>query len=100
MRFLVPLLDVIGIVVHLYILILIAMVAMSWLVQFNILNTRQRFVYLLMDALYRLTNPLLRPIRRLIPAIGGIDVSPFILGLVLILIYNELNVLEFELAAS
>ena len=70
--------------------LLIIMVVMSWLVQFNILNTRQRFVYMAMDVLYRLTNPVLRPIRRFLPDMGGLDLSPIV---VIIIIYFAQDVL-------
>jgi YggT family protein len=100
MQFLLPVLDIVRIIVHLYLLVLVVMVVMSWLIQFNILNTRQRAVYMAMDVLYRLTNPALRPIQRLVPTMGGLDLSPFILGLILILVQNELAVLEIRLATS
>ena len=87
---LVPLIHVISIVLSLYWWVLIIMVVMSWLVQFNILNTRQRFVYMAMDVLYRLTNPVLRPIRRFLPDMGGLDLSPIV---VIIVIYFAQEVL-------
>ena len=80
---LVPLIHVISIVLNLYWWVLIIMVVMSWLVQFNVLNTRQRAVYMVMDILYRLTNPVLRPIRRFLPDMGGLDVSPVVLIIII-----------------
>ena len=80
---LVPLIHVISIVLNLYWWVLIIMVLMSWLVQFNVLNTRQRAVYMVMDILYRLTNPVLRPIRRFLPDMGGLDVSPVVLIIII-----------------
>jgi YggT family protein len=62
---------------------LIASVIMSWLVSFNVINTRNRFVYLLVDMLNRATEPVLRPIRRILPNLGGLDLSPLVLFLVL-----------------
>lgn len=97
---LMPLLEVIGIIIHIYIWILVIMVAMSWLVQFNILNTRQRAVYMVMDVLYRLTNPVLRPIRRVIPDLGGLDISPIILMLILYFVQRVLGELAFSLATA
>ncbi len=74
--------------------ILIASVILSWLVAFNAVNTRNRFVAIAGDFLFRVTEPLLRPIRRVIPVVGGIDLSPLILFLVLwfvqMLILNDL----------
>jgi YggT family protein len=80
-------------VVSVYVWILIAQVVMSWLVSFNIVNPRQPFVRQVGMVLWRLTEPLLGPIRRLLPNMGGIDISPIILILVLhfmrILIIND-----------
>lgn len=69
----------IDIVLELYTWLLVAWVVVSWLVAFDIINTRNRFVYLVSDFLYRITEPVLRPIRRIVPTIGGIDISPIIL---------------------
>jgi YggT family protein len=63
----------------LYKWILIIWVVLSWLISFNVVNTRNRIVYLLSDFLYRVTEPALRPIRRILPNFGGIDISPVIL---------------------
>ena len=63
----------------LYKWILIIWVVLSWLISFNVVNTRNHFVYLLSDFLYRVTEPALRPIRRILPNFGGIDISPVIL---------------------
>ncbi|NJB76534.1 YggT family protein [Thalassospira tepidiphila] len=62
---------------------LIASAILSWLVAFNVINTSNRFVYLVGDFLYRVTEPVLRPIRRIMPDLGGIDISPIILILIL-----------------
>ena len=66
-----------------YIMLVLAQVVLSWLVAFNVVNTRNRFVYLVGDFLHRVTEPALRPIRRLLPNFGGIDVSPVVLLVVL-----------------
>jgi YggT family protein len=81
-------LDVILIVLNLYIWLLIAAAVLSWLVAFNVVNTRNQFVAMVGDFLYRITEPLLAPIRRIMPNLGGIDVSPVILILIIILIEN------------
>jgi YggT family protein len=70
-------------IVDIFIILLIAQVIMSWLVAFNIVNTRHPFVRTVGRFLYQITDPVLRPIRRLVPSFGGIDISPVILVLVL-----------------
>jgi len=70
-------------VIGIYIFMLIGSAILSWLVAFNVVNTSNRFVYMVGDFLYRVTEPALRPIRRVIPDLGGIDISPIILILVL-----------------
>lgn len=65
-------------IVWLAIVLLIASAIMSWLVAFNVLNTRNQVVYMIWETLGRLTEPLLRPIRRIMPNLGGIDISPII----------------------
>ena len=77
-------------VVNIYIWVLIAAAVLSWLVAFNVLNTRNRLVYAAGDVLYRVTEPALRPIRRLLPKLGGIDVSPVVLILLLMFLRNLL----------
>ncbi len=66
-------------VIGFYVTLVIVQVVLSWLVAFNVVNTKNRFVYLVGDFLYRLTEPALRPIRRLLPAMGGMDLSPVVL---------------------
>lgn len=80
------LLDIILIVLQLYIYLLIASAILSWLIAFNVVNTRNQFVHMLGDFLWKITEPVLRPIRSVIPSLGGIDVSPVILILIIILI--------------
>ena len=82
-------------VISLYIWILIINVIISWLVAFNVLNTSNRFVYSLLDVSYKLTAPPLNYIRRFLPNLGSIDISPIILILALIFIRN----LVFEMFA-
>jgi len=83
-------------VVTLYIWVLIAQVVLSWLVNFNIVNPRQPFVRQVGLVLWRLTEPLLAPIRRLLPSMGGLDISPVLLILALhflrILVINDVLV--------
>jgi YggT family protein len=63
--------------------LLIASAVLSWLVAFNVINTHNRVVYMIGDFLSRVTEPMLRPIRSVIPNLGGIDISPIVLILLL-----------------
>jgi YggT family protein len=79
-------LDVILIVLQLYIYLLIAAAVLSWLIAFNVVNMRNPVVAAIADFLYRITEPLLRPIRSRLPNLGGLDISPVVLILIIILI--------------
>ena len=79
-------LYVILIVLDLYIWLLIAAAVLSWLVAFNVVNSRNQFVAMVGDFLFRITEPVLRPIRNMLPSLGGIDVSPVVVILIIILI--------------
>jgi YggT family protein len=72
-----------GELIHLYILAIIAAVVISMLISFGVINARSQFVYTIADFLNRLTNPVLNPIRRMLPDFGGIDISPVIAILLL-----------------
>jgi len=63
----------------LYYYVVLANVVISWLVSFNILNTQNRFVYSVLEMTYRLTEPMLNRIRRFLPNLGSLDISPVIL---------------------
>lgn len=78
-----PLIALVSTVIELYIWVVIIGVAASWLVHFRVLNTSSRVVYLVLDFTDRATAPALRPIRRILPDLGGIDVSPIVLILLL-----------------
>ena len=67
----------------LYSYVVIANVIISWLVAFNILNTTNRFVYSILEFTYRLTDPILNKIRRFLPNLGNLDISPIILLLLI-----------------
>jgi YggT family protein len=88
------LLNLFNTVVSIYIWLLIASVVLSWLIAFNVINTGNRFVYQIRDFLHRITEPVLRPIRNLLPNPGGIDISPVILILALYFLRD----LVFEIA--
>lgn len=65
-------------VIDIYQFILIASVILSWLIAFNVINTYNRFVAVVADVLHRLTEPVLRPIRNILPNMGGLDLSPLV----------------------
>ncbi len=77
-------------VIDIYTWIVIASAIMSWLVAFGVVNVRNQFIRMVVDFLYRVTEPALRPIRRLLPNLGGVDISPVILLLLLFFLRNLL----------
>lgn len=77
------LLDVILIVLQAYVWLLIAAAILSWLIAFNVVNTRNQVVAVIGDFLYRITEPVLRPIRNMMPNLGGLDISPVIVILII-----------------
>jgi YggT family protein len=92
-----PVFQLIDIVIDLYRWILIAYVILSWLVAFNVINSHNRAVYMIGDFLHRLTDPLLRPLRRFVPSVGGLDISPILLWLLLWFIQAELRQIAIRL---
>jgi len=70
-------------ILKLYSYVVIANVIVSWLIAFNILNTQNKFVYAVLDLTYRLTDPFLNRIRRFLPNLGALDISPIILLLLI-----------------
>tara|TARA_A100001011_G_scaffold219949_1_gene227918 strand:+ start:1015 stop:1299 length:285 start_codon:yes stop_codon:yes gene_type:complete len=81
-------LDLFDRIVYLYIWVLIINAVISWLIAFNVLNTSNRFVFSILEVSYKLTAPPLNFIRRFLPNLGPIDVSPVILILALVFIRN------------
>ena len=100
MNTLVAVLGVFTMVIQLLIWIIIAQVVISWLVAFNVINTHNDFVRTLLRGIDRLTEPMLRPIRRFLPDLGGIDLSPMVLIIALILIQRLVPALAIDLAAA
>ncbi len=94
---LVPLLQVVMIALDLFVWALIISAVLSWLVAFNVINTHNRFVYTVMDVLWRVTEPALRPIRRFMPNTGGMDFSPLVLILLIIFLQNVLQRLAWQI---
>ncbi len=82
------LLSLVSTLIQIYIWLLIAQAVLSWLVAFGVANRHNRAVAMIGDFLWRVTEPLLRPIRRVLPDLGGIDVSPVILILLLYFVRN------------
>ena len=79
-----PIVELLDIVITVYMWVVIGFVVLSWLVAFEVLNTRNHFVRTAGDALFRLTEPALKPLRRVMPNLGGIDISPVILIFIII----------------
>ena len=79
-------LDVILLALDLYTWIIIASAVLSWLIAFNVINIRNNVVRMIWNGIYQLTEPLLAPIRRRLPDMGGMDISPIVLLLGVFLI--------------
>jgi YggT family protein len=77
---------VIDLALELYIWIVIAAAIFSWLIAFHVVNTRNQVVGMVGEFLFRITEPVLRPIRNILPNLGGIDLSPVVLFLIIIFI--------------
>ena len=75
-------------IITIYLWVIIINAILSWLVAFNVLNTQNRFVFSVLDATYKMTDPVLNKIRNFIPTFGSIDVSPVILILLLMFLRN------------
>jgi YggT family protein len=85
-QLLLNILSFISFLLTLYIYVIIAYAVVSWLIAFNVINTRNQFVRAVLEFLYRITEPALRPIRNMLPNLGGIDISPIILWLIILFI--------------
>jgi len=82
----IELLSFISYLLQLYVYVLIAAAVLSWLIAFNVVNTRNQLVGSLAEFLYKITEPVLRPIRNLMPGFGGLDISPVIVILIIFFI--------------
>jgi YggT family protein len=80
---LIPFLAVLSSIIGIYVWILIGSVIMHWLINFQVINHKNNFVMMVMEFLYRATEPLLAKIRRFLPVIGGLDLSPLVIILFL-----------------
>jgi YggT family protein len=91
-----PFIEVILILLDIVWWLIIASVVASWLVAFGVVNTRNDVVYRILDILNRVTDPILRPIRRLIPPMGGLDLSPMIVLLIIYVLQREIQIVLFR----
>lgn len=85
------LLKLIDVVLELIQWVVVGSAIMSWLVAFGVVNMRNQFIRMIVDTLYRLTEPMLRPIRRVLPNFGGVDISPVIVLLLIFFIRSLLS---------
>ena len=82
--------KLIYVILDIFTWVIIGSAIMSWLVAFGVVNVRNQFIRIIVDMLYRLTEPVLRPIRRILPNLGGVDISPVVLLLALFFIRSLL----------
>jgi len=92
-----PLLRILSIAIELYIWAVILSAVMTWLVHFGVVNPRNQFVSMVGEFLWRLTEPALRPFRRIVPNLGGIDISPILLILVLMFLQMVIGNIHLSL---
>lgn len=93
MALITPIILVIDLLLDLYGWVLIGAIVFSWLYQFGVVNSRNRAVAAIGDILYRLTEPVLAPIRRFMPDLGGLDLSPLVVFLGIFLVRQYLHIL-------
>ncbi|RYX98371.1 MAG: YggT family protein [Bradyrhizobiaceae bacterium] len=84
-------LDIVLIVLDLYVWLLIASAILSWLIAFNVVNTRNQFIAAIGEFLYRITEPVLAPIRRMLPSLGGLDLSPIVVILIIMFLQRVIS---------
>ena len=84
-------LEIVLIVLDLYVWLLIASAILSWLIAFNVVNTRNQFVAAIAEFLFRITEPVLAPIRRTLPSLGGLDISPIVLILIIMFLQRVIS---------
>ncbi|ALV26961.1 YggT family protein [Pannonibacter phragmitetus] len=93
-----PILNVVMLVLQLYTYVIIASAIFSWLYAFNVVNMSNQFVATIGQTLYALTEPLLRPIRRVVPSVGGLDLSAIVLLLLIFLLQNVISIYLYPIA--
>jgi len=92
-----PLLQIMIVVIDMYTWVVIIGVVLSWLVAFNVINSHNKFVYMVGDFTHRLTEPALGRIRGILPNLGGLDLSPVVLILGLIFLQNVIQNVAYSL---
>jgi YggT family protein len=92
------LLEVILLALQLFVYLIVASAILSWLVAFNVVNTRNDFVRSIWNFLDAVTQPALRPIRRILPNLGGVDISPIIL--ILLIVFIEKLIVDYLLPVA
>ncbi|WP_422369507.1 YggT family protein [Pelagibius sp.] len=95
-----PIFNIIQIALNLYLWAIIISAIMSWLVHFGVINTRNQFISMVGEFLWRITEPALRPIRRFMPNLGGIDISPIILILAIYFASDVLANIQYSINAG
>ncbi len=95
-----PLIQVVVIALDLYIWAIIISAILSWLVHFGVVNPSNQFIRMIGEFLWRITEPAMRPLRRLIPNLGGIDVTPVIVILLVFFIQRVLMNVRYELLSG
>ncbi len=94
MILLVPIINVALVLLNLYWWVLIISAVLSWLIAFNVINTHNPVISNITDVLWRLTEPVLAPIRRFLPSFGGLDLSPVVVLLLIMLVSNYLEIAQ------
>ena len=92
--------GIVDMVLQLLVWIIIIQAILSWLVAFNVVNTSSNFVRTLLDGLDRLTAPMYRPIRKILPDFGGIDLSPIVLILAIQVVRKLVEGVALETSAT
>ena len=95
-----PLISVVQLALNFYVILVIASAILSWLVHFGVANSRNQFVSMVGEFLWRITEPALRPIRRFLPNLGGIDISPVVLILIIYFLDRVLTNIRISLHSS
>ena len=88
---LIPFAQVFNVVLDLYVWVVVAGVVLSWLTAFGVVNTNNKAVYMVGDFIYRVTEPVLRPIRKILPDFGTVDLSPIALILIIMFLQSFVN---------
>lgn len=88
---LIPLIQVVDVVLNMYVWVVVASVVLSWLTAFNVINSSNKAVYMVSDFVYRVTEPVLRPIRNVLPNFGTVDLSPIALILIIMFVQSFLH---------